>query len=335
MKDFYRGLAVITVILLLFPAIPALMGIFIPQKESLPASSEINLPKEETHSYDYISQVYLYDTSAKKEIILTTEEYLVSALAALISPEAEKELLKAQTVLMYTYILGRRLDETASPTPELFGCDISTDTSKYPKLALGKEEPIDREPYHQAVKEVIGEYCAYENQPISVAYCYSSGTLTESAETVLGIDLPYLKSVSTHEPDAFYTTVSYTSDEVFARLSTSESGYVLLGDASGWITPNETEESGYVKSVLLDSRFLVSGIEMARLLNLPSARFTFIYSPATDRFTFTVSGSGSLVGMSQRGAEVLARQGNDYRQILNSFFSQIEIKSSENLSLRS
>ena len=308
MKDFFRGLAMITATLLIFPAVSYLIGVFAPpEPEAVEASAEAVFEAPETA--EFISEVRVYDTVKQRAITLTAEEYLAAALAAQLSPEAEPELLKAQAVLMYTYILKRRLDETEAPTAELFGCDISV--------------------YRDAANAVLGEYCAYLDEPISVAYCYSAGTATESAETVLGIDVPYLQSVPSAEPDAYYTTVSYTSDEVFARLTTTDSGYVLLGGAEGWITPKETAPSGYVKSVYLDSRFVVSGAEIASLLNLPSARFTYRYSSATDRFTFTVSGSGSLVGLSQRGGNALAKQGFNYKEILLKYFSDIEIKSSK------
>ena len=258
-------------------------------------------------------------------LTVTVEEYIAAALASQLSSEAEPELLKAQGVLMYTYLMKRRLEEAKNPTPELCGCDISTDSSKYPRLALGGEPSYDLEPYRDAAREVVGVYCAYGGEPISVAYCYSAGSRTESAATVLGVDVPYLTSVPTEEPDSYITTVTYTSDEVFARLTTTPDGYVLLGGAEGWIKEKETTSGGYVRSVYLDSRFVVSGTELARLLNLPSARFTYRYSAATDRFVFTVSGSGSLVGLSQRGGNALAAQGYNYKEILLHFFPGIEI----------
>ncbi len=323
MKDFFRGIALITAALLLFPAVPYIVGAFFGPQETVEAVADAVVPLEKT--YEPITEVNIYDIVSERVLTVTTEEYIASALAALLPPDAEPELLKAQAVLMYTYILRRRIEEQESPTPELYGCDISTDVSKYPRLVLGDGLSYNLEPFRSAAKEASGIYCAYNGEPISVAYCYSAGTVTESSDTVLGVDLPYLKSKASYEPDAYITTVTYTSEEVFARLTTASDGYVLLGGASGWITEKETAANGYVKSVYLDSRFVVSGIELARLLNLPSARFTYRYSDSTDRFTFTVSGSGSLVGMSQRGAEVLAKDGWNYKEILLYYFTGTEI----------
>lgn len=323
MKDFFRGLAVVTAALLVFPAIPYLIGAIYSSEEAevIEADAEALIPRKDVTS---VQEVYVYDAADDRVVTLSAEDFVAEALAAQISPEAEHELLKAQAVVMYTYILKRRSEETVSPTPELCGCDISTDILRYPKLISG--DGYDLEPYRQAAREVAGEYITYNGEPITVAYCHAAGLATESAKTVLGADIPYLSSVASNEPDAYYTTVSYTSDEVFARLTTTDKGYVLLGDPSEWIKAGETADSGYVKSVLLDSRFEVSGSEIARLLNLPSARFTFRYSSATDRFTFTVSGSGSLVGLSLRGGNEMAKEGSGYLEILAHFFPDTAVE---------
>ena len=328
MKDFFKGLAILTAALLLFPAVPYFLSRVSSGDDAVEASAGMVVAKDDSPAELCGEEMYLYDTVTGRTVTLTVEEYVASAVAAQLAPSCDRELLKAQAVLMYTYLLKRRADELKNPTAELYGCDISTDTSKYPRLILGNDESVDLSVYREIAHEVAGEYISYGGEPISVAYCYSAGTSTESALTVLGIDIPYLQSVDSAEPDAYHTTVTYTSEEVFARLTTSSDGYVLLGGADGWITMKNVEANGYVREVYLDGRFIVSGIEIARLLNLPSARFTFRYSEATDRFTFTVSGSGSLAGMSQRGAAVLASQGYNYKEILLHYFSDIDLKSS-------
>lgn len=327
MKDFFKGIAMVTAALILFPAVPYIVGtVFPPDEPAVEASADIQIPRED--GYDLITEVYIYDTVSERVLTVSTEEYVAAALAAQLSPDAEPELLKAQAVLMYTYILRRRMEENARPSAELYGCDISTDTNKYPRLALGNEPSFALELFRKIAREVMGEYCSYGGEPISVAYCSSAGASTESSDTVLGVDVPYLKSTPTFEPDGYYTTVSYTEDEVSARLMTADDGYILLGEPDGWITLKDVTESGYVQSVYISSQYVVSGIEIARLLNLPSARFTFRYSSGTNKFIFTVSGSGSLVGLSQRGGNALAAEGYNYREILLHFFSGIDIKTS-------
>lgn len=322
MKNFFKGLTVFTLSLLIFPAVPWLIG-SVSTEEAVPAVADIEIKKEpaEPDIPEFkIDEVNVYDPVTEREITLTAREYVASALAAQLSQDNPRELLKAQAVLMYTYILKRRADEIKSPTPDLHGCDVSTDYKKYPRLILGEKETVDISAYREIADEVAGEYLSYGGEPITVAYCRAAGLSTESALTVLGEDVPYLKAVDSFETDEYITTVSYTSDEVFARLTTTSDGYVLLGDPDGWIGISEAEPDGYVRKATLDGRFILSGSELASLLNLPSAKFTFRYSGASDRFTFTVSGCGSLVGMSQRGAAAMAAEGMDYREILGHFF---------------
>ncbi len=326
MKNFFKGLLSLTVCLIIFPAVPWLIGTASVGEESLPASSELNIPKSPSDSSPFSDEGVLYlDAVTGKITEIPVLDYVAGAVACQLSPECPEELLKAQSVIMYTYILKRRLDLSSQSDSSLSGCDVSSDVNKYPRIVFDGEG-VDLEIYKKIAAEVEGEFISYAGEPITVAFCRSAGKSTESALTVLGIDVPYLKETPSEEPDNYPVTVTYTSEEVFARLTTTEDEYILLGEPSGWIEITQAKENGYVSEVALDSSYKLSGEEFALILNLPSARFTYRYSPGTDRFTFTSSGCGSLVGLSQRGAAVMAARGESYRDILKHFFSGVEIE---------
>ena len=63
-------------------------------------------------------------------------------------------------------------------------------------------------------------------------------------------------------------------------------------------------------------------VESTRLL--PSAFFTI--ERQGQEFIITGGGFGHGIGMSQNGANEMAKQGKDYREILSLFYSGIEIK---------
>ena len=67
------------------------------------------------------------------------------------------------------------------------------------------------------------------------------------------------------------------------------------------------------------------GTELRRLFSLRSTAFTREYREG--QFCFTVTGSGHGVGMSQYGANVMARDGADYRQILAHYYPGTELTS--------
>ena len=65
------------------------------------------------------------------------------------------------------------------------------------------------------------------------------------------------------------------------------------------------------------------GTEVRRLLGLRSATFSVTYAEGT--FTFTVRGYGHGVGMSQHGADWLARQGYSWEEILHYYYTDVTI----------
>ena len=80
----------------------------------------------------------------------------------------------------------------------------------------------------------------------------------------------------------------------------------------------ERSGSGYVTLVRVGDRS-ISGIELRELLGLRSSDFDFALQDGT--FTFTTLGYGHGVGLSQYGADYLARQGSDYRAILEHYYT--------------
>ena len=117
MKDFFRGILVVTAALMIFPMIPYLIGAISPAPEVKAVEAEAGVISAPESAVSMPEEVNIYDTVSESVITLSAEEFVASALAAQLSAEAEPELLKAQAVLMYTYIFRRRIDERVSPTP--------------------------------------------------------------------------------------------------------------------------------------------------------------------------------------------------------------------------
>ena len=62
----------------------------------------------------------------------------------------------------------------------------------------------------------------------------------------------------------------------------------------------------------------VGGNQLRTILDLRSACFTMAFDK--DQVTFSVTGYGHGVGMSQYGANVLAQEGKSYREILTHYY---------------
>ena len=84
----------------------------------------------------------------------------------------------------------------------------------------------------------------------------------------------------------------------------------------------EYTESGRVKKIKVGNLEL-SGVGARALLGLKSANFSFEIEQ--DKIKFEVIGYGHGVGMSQTGADSMAKQGSNYEEIIKHFYTGVEI----------
>ena len=240
-----------------------------------------------------------------------------------------EEALKAQAVAAYTNLVRLR----KNPDSSLGGADISDDPKKHQGY-LNEEQQKEKwgdkyERYHEkilsAVSEVAGEAVTYNSEPIVAAYCAISTGKTENASDIWGGELPYLVSVVSSgdklSPD--YSSTVVLSTEQFRQALSGESDIQLGDDPSAWIGNIERTEAGAVKNITIGSKTL-TGANARKLFSLRSPAFSVEYS--NGNFTFNVSGYGHLIGMSQYGADYMARNGSDYKTILTHYYTGTEIK---------
>ena len=97
----------------------------------------------------------------------------------------------------------------------------------------------------------------------------------------------------------------------------------LEDDASKWFASPETSKAGTVTAITIGGQ-KVTGQQVREAFGLRSACFTLEYK--NDRFTFHVRGYGHCVGMSQYGADYMARQGSSWEEIVQHYYKGVEIK---------
>jgi stage II sporulation protein D len=267
----------------------------------------------------------ILDTSTGKILTVQDRPFLYGAVAAEMSPLANQEALKAQAVASYTYYSRLRKQQRKSPSSSLHGADFSAVPEKWETYVspdvMRKRWGDNFQKYDQNISEavdtVFGQVLEYNGQLIDATYFAISSGNTESAENVWGgTGYPYLISVASPLDvfaGGYETTVTYSEQEMKTRILRTAPKADLSGSASGWIGATECSSAGTVKSILLGGQKR-SGNQARSAFNLRSANFTVAY--ADGNFTFTVKGYGHNVGMSQTGAQAMAKQGADYKQIL-------------------
>lgn len=178
----------------------------------------------------------------------------------------------------------------------------------------------------EAVNSTIGEVATYDGEVINAFFHSNSGGTTETATDVWGGEnYPYLQSVETSGEDAYsqYSSeVSLTEEELLNKLKEKYSDIEIDFSNEESIKIIEYTESGRVKTIRFGNTE-IAGVEARTLLGLKSTNFQI--SKNEGNIIFSVIGNGHGVGMSQTGADSLAKQGYNYQDILKHFYTGIEI----------
>ena len=270
------------------------------------------------HDDPYIN---LYLSEEKRVIKLKLEDYIIGTVAAEMPASFEIEALKAQAVCARTYALRKIIDSHKYP----MGADLADDINNC-QAYISPEEFARRHPQQRdlikkiskAIHETQGEIMVYKNQPIDALYHSTCGGCTESAANVWSTDISYLQSVKCEycNQSRYYSTV-----QVF---STSDIGTITnSGKLPVDIKITATTPSGRAKKIMVNSEDL-SGEQFRRILQLPSSWLNL--QCADDKLIINSRGYGHGVGMCQYGANGMAQKGKKYRQILNYYYQDIQIK---------
>lgn len=254
------------------------------------------------------------------------EDYLTGVVAAEMPADFEAEALKAQAVAARTYALycaetGRHKEADVCTD---YACCQAWRSEEALRRDWGAEYEARHEKIAGAVRATGGEILCYAGQAIFTAFHSSSAGYTESCGAVWS-ELPYL--VSVWSPESADTVPGYVSTRALTPLDFRDTLLSLHPEADfstppeSWLGETRLDDSGRVASMQLGGA-VFTGTELRQLFSLRSTAFTLSYDGA---FRFTVTGFGHGVGMSQYGANVLAANGSDYREILAHYYPGTEL----------
>ena len=309
-------------------ALPLAARRYLPPREAaeIPASSAA--PEAPEAVYD--REITLRVLTGGEVTPMTMAEYLPGVLAGEMPLSFDAEALKAQAAAARTYALYRAA-HSDSRHPE---ADVCADpaccqvwlSEEALRSAWGDtyEERIAR--YAQAERDTDGACLVWQGEPILACFHASSPGRTESCAALWGTALPYLVSVDTPEgaesvPN-YVTTAELTEDAFRSAVEAAcpQADFHLPPDQ--WVGETVWDDSRRVVSIQMGGASL-TGPEVRRIFALRSACFTLEYREG--RFLFTVTGSGHGVGMSQYGADVLAREGRSWEEILAHYYPGAEL----------
>ncbi len=280
------------------------------------------------------------ETDAEQTVVLLNEDggvehmslgdYLWGVVAAEMPASFELEALKAQTVAARTYWVAAKGDKHA--LADICGDSSCCQAYVSPQEAEGKwgdkaEEYTKR--IADAVAGTDGLIAVYEDRPIQAVYFSSAPGSTVDAVAVWGSAVPYLVSVPSPEGEEvpnWRSQVTVTTAQ-FKELVTAQYPKAdFSGPVNRWLSDFEWQPSGTVSRVKVGGTELTGG-QVRKLLGLRSACFSV--SVEGDELIFRTTGYGHGVGMSQYGANALAKQGRDFREILGWYYTGVQVEKME------
>ena len=321
MKDLMKIFAVFSVLLLLIPTV-----VF---------KSDGKNSKSQLDSLT-LEQVLVLDEENGEISQIKLSDYLVGCVLAQMPYDYETEALRSQAVICRTYIYYRRLCELTTPNPDLLGADVSSNENIYQKYFSQKEaQDYYGEEYEdalaacrQAVFDTKGQIITYEGEPIVTAFHALSSGSTESSKNAWGVEVPYLQTVDSDwdkDVNGAKKEYNFTLNEIFARTRTLSGYENMKDDFSLEIT--KISSCGNVLCLTLlngGEQKNLSGSEFAAALNMRSACFE-VKNEDDGSLSFSCVGVGHMVGLSQYGANQMAKEGFDYKDIIAHYFTGAEV----------
>ena len=249
-------------------------------------------------------------------ISIPLEEYVVGVVGSEMPAAFNVEALKAQAVAARTYALkkdaiGKVLSATVS--------DQTYKTIDELKSLWGASFNTYYNKVKSAVDLTKGEYMTYNGTYIDALYFSTSNGKTEDPKYVWGNDYPYIKTVDS-SVDKNVSSYKYTKtislSEFCSKLGVTVSNnndINILSRTSG-DRINEINIGGKI----------FTGVNVRTILALRSA--DFIIDISGNNVVIMTYGFGHGCGMSQYGANELAKQGYSYSQILHHYYTNIQIQ---------
>lgn len=262
---------------------------------------------------------------------MTMAEYLPGVVRGEMPAAFHQQALDAQAVAERTFIYYHMASGRKAAHPDADVCMDYRCCNAYTSAQAAAEKWGDHAAEYeakvqQAVRDTDGQVILYNGQPILAAFHSSSAGVTANSGDVWVSTLPYLHSVES--PEGGDTVPNYYSVKEIPAAEFQQTFLAAYPEASfaggpeTWITGRVENASGRVESICIGG-VTVEGTQVRSLFGLRSACFTA--EAAADRVTFRVTGFGHGVGMSQYGANAMAREGSDFEEILTWYYTGTEV----------
>ena len=272
--------------------------------------TNFSLPKKEK------LKINIKDSKTNKISEEELENYIIGVVGAEMPASFDEEALKAQAVASRTYAVYKMNHSNKS-------YDVVTDVSNQSYQTLDELKSKwgnDFEYYYNRIKKAVldtkDEVIKYDNEVIIAYYFAMSNGFTEDASLVFNEYKPYLKSTNSTWEDENLKNFSVTKS---FDVSDFKKMFNITNDIN--ITNIKRTGTNRVLSLKINNQEY-SGVDIRKKLGLRSTDFDI---DVNDKVVVTTRGYGHGVGLSQYGANIMAKNGYNYKQIIEHYYNGVNI----------
>lgn len=291
--------------------------------KAVPASAEAE--PDDGQAFDEATSVTVLENGTPVQMQLG--DYLTGVVLAEMPASFEPAALEAQAVASRTFVMYRK-EHPKHPNADV--CDDSACCQAYLdadgiREKLGENAELYLKKVRAALEATDGQVLTYGGALIDATYFSCSGGATESAAAVWGTDVPYLQSVDSpgEESSSRYSDSALIPIDQFRQtILNAEPDADLSGEPAGWFGAETKTEGGGV-AVLQIGGADFTGTQLRSMFGLRSTRLSVAVE--SDGILFETYGNGHRVGMSQYGAQAMAKNGSDVEEILTHYYVGTEL----------
>lgn len=266
------------------------------------------MPKKNVIKEDAIFVDINYQNKHKK---IELEKYIIGVVAAEMPASFEIEALKAQAIAARTYLIN------TMSTKKMV--DTTTSNQVYiDEIAMKEKWKNDYQKYYNKIKSSVastkGKIITYKEKPIKAFYHSRSNGYTESSLNVFNEKYDYLNIIESKWEEQNTETITISKQDFCEKLD------ITCNSIS--IDNIIKDQSNRVESIMINEK-KYTGLEIRKLLSLRSTDFEININ--NDTISITTNGYGHGVGMSQYGANEMAKSGYNYEEILKYYYQNTEI----------
>lgn len=303
--------------LLLYIIVLILIPIFVVSIIYKTLSNEKNVEQNElTTNKKTDKEIQVKINKNNKILTLNLEDYIVGVVAGEMPASFHIEALKAQAIASRTYAMYKMNNNKNS-----YDVETTTDDQVY----ITKEEMQEKwneefDYYYKKIRKAVEEtknlIMKKDNKIFKAYYFAMSNGVTADSMTVFNEkNFNSVKSPwDNEELNRFLVTTDFSTKDLESKLNIQKINNIEI------ISRDKTNR---VEKIKVNNK-IYSGIEFRKLLSLRSTDFTI--SKENNIYLITTKGYGHGVGMSQYGANGMAKENYNYKEILEHYYQDIEIE---------